>query len=247
MSILNKKFTLTLFILFVNCFQYIHSGPPFNTDDPQPVLFKHWEYYISSINKFQPKVWSGTLPHFEVNYGLIPNVQFHILMPINYTYIPHQRPNFGYANTEIGIKYCFIKETKKKPQIGTFPIFEIPTIENDEFSDGKIKVFLPIWAQKSWNKFTTYGGIGYWINPGKNNKNSFFSGWELQYDFSQVLTLGGEIYFQTADAVDCKSTTGFNIGGSINVNQKMHCIFSLGHSLVNDNFFSSYIGILWTI
>ncbi len=241
------KFAVTILILFFNCIQSIHAGPPFNTDDPLPVLFKHWEYYISTINRFQTEAWSGTLPHFEVNYGIIPNVQLHILMPVNYTYISHQRPNFGYANTEIGLKYCFIKETKDRPQIGTFPIFEIPTIKNDEFSDGNAKVFLPVWVQKSWNKLTTYGGIGYWINTGKNNKNSIFSGWEIQYDFSKVVTLGGELYFQTSDTVDGKSTSGFNIGGLINFNEKMHFIFSLGHSLANEKFFSSYIGLLWTI
>jgi hypothetical protein len=39
----------------------------------------------------------------------------------------------------------------------------------------------------------------------------------------------------------------FNIGGSINASPKMHFIFSVGHSLINENFFSSYFGVLWTI
>jgi len=247
MGIINKKYAASIFIMFLIYFQHSYSGPPFNTDDPQPVPYKHWEYYISSINTFQPDVWSGTFPHFEVNYGLIRNMQVHILLPVNYTYVQHQDAKFGYADTEFGIKYCFIQETENHPQIGTFPIFEIPTVKNDEFSDGKAKIFIPVWAQKSWNKFTTYGGIGYWINPGTNNKNSIFSGWELQYDFSQVVTLGGELYFQSADAVDSKSVTALNIGGSINASQKMHFIFSFGHSLTNENFFSSYLGLLWTI
>ena len=174
-------------------------------------------------------------------------MQVHLLLPVNYTHIRNQGTKFGYADTEFGIKYCFIQETESRPQIGTFPIVEIPTVKNDEFSNGKVKIFIPIWAQKSWNKLTTYGGIGYWINPGSNNKNSIFSGWELQYDFSQVVTLGGELYFQSADAVDSKSVTAFNIGGSINISQKMHIIFSFGHTLINENFFSSYLGFLWTI
>ena len=93
----------------------------------------------------------------------------------------------------------------------------------------------------------TYGGAGYTINPGAGNKNPVFLGWELQYDFSQVFTFGGEIYFQSADATDSKSTVAFNAGGSVNFSSKMHFIFSLGHSLMNENFFSSYAGLLWTI
>jgi hypothetical protein len=102
-------------------------------------------------------------------------------------------------------------------------------------------------VQKSWNRLTTYGGVGYWFNPGTDNKNFVFLGWELQYDFSDVVTLGGEAYFQGADTVDGKPSTAFNVGGSINPNQKIHFIYSFGHSISGDNFFSSYLGLLWTI
>lgn len=247
MLLLNRKRLALFGIIVLFHIQHSHAGPPFNTDDPQPVPYQHWEYYISSINSFQPNVWSGTLPHLEVNYGLIPNLQVHLLLPLNYNYIQHQGAKFGYADTEFGIKYCFIHETENRPQIGTFPIINIPTIKNNEFSDGKAKIFIPIWVQKSWKKLTTYGGIGYLINPGTNNKNPIFSGWEIQYDISPLVTLGGELYHQTADAIDNKAITAFNIGGSINVSQKTHFIFSLGHSLANESFFSSYIGLLWTI
>ena len=247
MLILYKAYTAIISILILLYVQLSYAGPPFNTDDPQPVGYKHWEYYIASINTFQPGVWSGTCPHFEVNYGLIPNVQVHLLVPVNYNHIQHQHTKFGYAYTELGMKYCFIKETESSPQIGTFPIIEIPTIKNNEFSDGKAQIFIPIWVQKSWNKLTTYGGIGYWIKPGTNNKNSIFSGWEIQYDISPVVTLGGEIYYHSADAVGGKSVTAFNIGGSVNASTKTHFIFSLGHSLTNANFTSSYVGLLWTI
>jgi hypothetical protein len=226
---------------------HANPGPPFNTDDPQPVDFKHWEYYISSINTFQPDAWSGTSPHFEVNYGLFPNLQVHLLLPMNYSYINNRDANFGYSSTEFGVKYCFIKETDNSPQIGTFPIIEIPTIKNSAFSDGNAQFFIPLWIQKSWNKFTTYGGIGYWIRPGINNKDSIFSGWELQYDFSDKLTLGGEIYYHSAEAANQKSVTAFNLGGSINFSSKTHFIFSVGHSILNESFTTTYLGLLWTI
>jgi hypothetical protein len=236
---------LCTFILFNS--QLFYAGPPFNTDDPEPVRFKHWEYYISSINNYQVGVWSGTAPHIELNYGLIPNIQIHLLMPVNYNYAGHHISEFGYADTEFGIKFRFVQETDNSPQIGTFPLLEIPTVKNNEFSDGKTKIFLPVWIQKSWGKLTSYGGAGYWINPGTNNKNWIFSGWEIQYDFSKNLTLGGELYYHSADTDNTKSETGFNLGGSINPTEKFHFIFSFGHTLINKNTFTSYIGLLWTI
>ncbi len=247
MSVTNKKIIVFSAIFFLLNGRSLFAGPPFNTDDPEPVSFKHWEYYISSINNNQSGVWSGTSPHLELNYGLISNVQVHLLMPMNYNYVRHQGSDLGYADTEFGIKYRFVQETDNVPQIGTFPLVEIPTIKNSEFSDGKTKIFLPVWLQKSWGKLTTYGGAGYWINPGTNNKNWVFSGWEIQYDFSRIVTLGGELYYHTADNRSTNPATGFNLGGSINPTEKFHFIFSFGYTLSRDNTFTSYLGLLWTI
>jgi hypothetical protein len=233
-------------LLFLNT-QNILAGPPFNTDDPETVRFRHWEYYISSINNSQVRVWSGTLPHFEVNYGLVPNVQVHLLMPVNYSHTPGQSIDFGYADTEFGVKFRFIQETDNTPQVGVFPIVEIPTIRNSEFSNGKTKIYLPVWLQKSWGDLTTYGGAGYWINPGTGNKNWIYAGWEAQYNLSPLVTLGGELFFHTATSVDDKSAAGFNIGGSINPSEKMHIIFSAGNTFSRENTFTSYLGLLWTI
>jgi len=111
-----------------------YAGPPFLTDDPEPVSFKHWEFYVSSVNTLHSNNWTGTSPHLEVNYGLISNVQVHLLLPINYSYTLHQKADIGYGNTEFGVKYRFISETENRPQIGIFPIIQIPTLKNPEFS-----------------------------------------------------------------------------------------------------------------
>ena len=63
MSFKKWRFSLliSLFVLLITTLGY--AGPPFNTDDPEPVNFKHWEYYIASINTFQRNEWMGTAPH----------------------------------------------------------------------------------------------------------------------------------------------------------------------------------------
>ncbi len=247
MKIFNKKNSVLAFILYALAIQLSNAGPPFFTDDPQPVDFRHWEFYTSSVNIFRSDNWSGTSPHIEINYGLIRDLQVHLLLPMNYSYIPHQGADFGYGNTEFGLKYCFIHETEKSPQVGIFPILEIPTIKNPEFSTGKTQIFLPVWVQKSWGKLTTYGGVGYCINPGVTNKNWILTGAEIQYELSPKLMLGGELYYHSADSDGSKSVTACSIGGSVSFSQKFHFIFSAGHSIINDNYTSAYIGFLLTI
>lgn len=241
------KGLFTAVFLMFSTFASLQAGPPFLTDDPEPVGFRNWEYYVSSMSTFRPHNWSGTAPHFEVNYGVIPDVQIHLLMPVNYTWVKGESTRFGYSSTEIGIKYRFVHETDNCPQVGIFPIVELPTVKNSAFGNGKTQVYLPVWVQKSWGKLTTYGGAGFWYNPGAGNRNWVFSGWELQYDFTDHLTLGGELYYHTSDTETDSAGTGFNIGAIININKNVHIISSAGHGITNSNYFSSYLGLLITI
>ena len=60
-----------------------------------------------------------------------------------------------------------------------------------------MQAYLPIWMQKSWGKFTTFGGGGYWINPGTGNKNWIYAGWEAQYDINKTFSPGCEIFYNS--------------------------------------------------
>ena len=44
-------------------------------------------------------------------------------------------------------------------------------------------------------------------------------------------------------SIDNKSVTAFNLGGLINLTQKIHLIFSVGHSLTNEYFTYNYLGM----
>src|SRR5665213_1896052 len=80
------------------------GGPPFITDDPEPVDFHHWEVYVASIHTNFGGQWAGTFPHVEVNYGAAPNLQLHVIAPWSYTAGPSQPTVFGYGATELGMK-----------------------------------------------------------------------------------------------------------------------------------------------
>lgn len=244
------------FINFICLFFISHcslnAGPPFNTDDPEPVDFRHWEFYFASENNFMSGFSTGTLPHFELNYGAVPNVQLHCVIPINYQYLALNTQdgrdfNYGYGYTELGVKYRFIKESDNMPQIGTFPIIEVPTINNKNFSNNKPQIYLPLWLQKSWGKLTTYGGAGYWFNPGTGNKNWLFAGWEAQYDISKTFTLGGELFYKSANTTGGNSFIGLNVGGFVNFSEKFHFIYSVGRNFAAGNTTIAYGGLLWTI
>ena len=235
-----------LFLLIIITGKSIIAGPPFNTDDPEPVDYLHWEFYVASAYQYGTNTFDGTLPHVEVNYGPVKNIQIHLLTGMGYAK-DNSEKQYGYMTAELGAKYRFIN-TKDGFQAGTFPLVELPTTNKMNLVGNRnLQVFIPIWLQKSWGKFTTYGGSGYWINPGSDNKNWIFTGWEAQYDFSNVLTLGGEIFYQTADTRDGTSDVAFKAGGFVNINDENHILFSFGKSLKTNDNFSGYIGYQLTI
>ena len=223
------------------------AGPPFRTDDPEPVELTHWEFYVASMQQFQNQETAATCPHFEVNYGALPNLQVHLVVPFAYAH-SIEGTHYGYSDTEIGVKFRFVDETVSTPQIGVFPLVELPTgNQNNQLGSGKVQAFLPAWVQKSWGKFTTYAGGGFWYNPGVGQENWGFSGWEGQYDVSEILTLGGELFFQSADSQDSQSGSSFNAGGFVNLSEHHHILFSLGHSISGDPSVTGYIGFQLTL
>jgi hypothetical protein len=62
---------------------------------------------------------------------------------------------------ELGAKVAFIKESPHFPQVGTFPMFEMPTGSYDRgLGVGKVYYKIPLWLQKNEGKWLFDGGAG---------------------------------------------------------------------------------------
>lgn len=154
---------------------------------------------------------------------------------------------YGLGDVELGLKYRFVLEDDHgwRPQVGVFPLVELPTGDaNRGLGAGYTRLFLPVWLQKSSGPWLTYGGGGYWINPGSGNRNYWFAGWLVQRQVTKRLALGVEAYYQTASVVGGKSSLGFNVGGVYDFDEHNHFLFSAGRGLANasaTNQFSYYL------
>jgi hypothetical protein len=223
------------------------AGPPFTTDDPEPVEYRHWEVYLASQVARDKDGWSGTSPHLEVNYGALPNLQLHLIAPVSFVAPFHEPTRFGYGDTEIGAKYRFVDETEYLPQIGTFPLVELPTGQRKRgLGSGHAEVFLPLWLQKSFAPWTTYGGAGYWINPGKGNHNWWFIGWLLQRELTRGLTAGLEVFHETPSESGGQSDSKFNVGAIYDFSDLYHLLVSAGHTFQGPNEFQAYVALQLT-
>jgi hypothetical protein len=223
------------------------AGPPFLTDDPEPVPFKNWEFYLFSTVDATPENTSATGPAFELNVGALPDLQLHMVIPIAYASPEGEPSAYGLGDMELGLKYRFIQETDSQPMVGVFPMLEIPTGDADRgLGNGKAWGKLPVWLQKSWEPWTTYGGGGYAINPASAARNYFFGGWFLQREFGESLTLGGEVFAQGRSSNDGRSFALFNLGGFFKITPDFNLLFSGGHTFAGGRHAVGYLGFYWT-
>jgi hypothetical protein len=224
-----------------------YAGPPFRTDDPQPVDPGHLELYLFAAGQHASGGSSGLGPAVEFNYGFLPDMQFHAIVPYAYNR-PQEGPSrTGLGDLEAGLKVRFIHETDTLPQVGLFPLVELPTGRAEQgLGSGHTQVYLPVWAQKTWGAWTTYGGYGWWRNPGEGNRDWHYVGWLLQRDFGTQLTLGAEAFHSTTMTLGGQAASGFNAGGQLNFSEKHHLLFSAGCTVGGARQSSFYLGYQFT-
>jgi hypothetical protein len=239
------------------------AGPPFQTDDPEPIDYKHYEFYTFANSDGTGIETDTEGPALEFNWGALPNVHLHIIIPAA-GILPANKASlapisigprvYGLGDIETGIKYRFVQETKHRPMIGTFTMIELPTGNYDRgLGVGKTWFKLPLWLQKSWGPWTTYGGGGETVISGKveGYRNFPFAGWLLQRDLGKKLTLGTEAFYHGGEGSatpQLRASTLLDLGGyyKFHGEEGFQLLFCYGHAIAGQNETYAYLGLYWT-
>jgi hypothetical protein len=238
------------------------AGPPFQTDDPDPVDYHHFEMYAFSLSDGTGKNAGGTdwfVPAYEVNYGAAPGLQLHLVLPMDLNFAPSGgSTNFGLSDTELGAKVRLFKETRHTPEIGIFPFFELPSGSAAKgLGIGSTWYRMPLWLQKSWGpkdtQWTSYGGAGEVVVSGAAYANGYqdfpFAGWLVQRQLNKKWTLGGELYGHGAEgeaATSTRAATMLDLGGIYELHEGFDLLFAAGRSIYGQPETYSYLSLYWT-
>lgn len=239
-------------VLALNAPQAAMAGPPFRTDDPVPVEPQHWEIFLFTTGTRAAGSTGGVLSGIDANYGAGHDLQLHAALPIAFNRSPAGGGTvLGLGDGELGAKYRFLSEDENgwRPQAAIYPAVDFPTGNASRgLGAGHTRVLLPLWLQKTFGRWVAYGGVGYWVNPGADNRNFWYGGWTVQRQVAENFTLGAEIFHQTADTVGGKDQTGFDLGAVYDLSEHYHLLLSLGQGLQNRNTnqFSYYAAIQFT-
>jgi hypothetical protein len=227
------------------------AGPPFLTDDPEPIEYHHSEAYAFSTIDATADGKTMQFPAAEFNTSPLPDVHLHLVVPMTLNRPDQGEQHSGLGDTEVGIKYRFVHETDTLPQVGIFPMVELPSGNADRgLGNGSTWWKLPLWMQKSWGTWKTYGGGGYAFNHATGMRNYAFGGWLLQHELSARLTLGGELFTQGATSDQGRHTVIGNVGGFYT--PKAACggcqvLFSAGHSVSGERHTVGYLALYWEL
>ncbi len=225
------------------------AGPPFTTDDPEPTDTGHWEDYLFTQAIRADHLSAGTALGLELNYGAAPDLQTSITIPLNDVPDASGKTQYGPGPIVLGVKYRFIEEEDDgwRPQVSFYPSINVPV----DIHEGTTKTqeYFPVWAQKSFGPWTTFGGGGYWINPGTDDRNYWFAGWALLRRVLPDLQLGAELFHQAASVAGERSQTSYNGAFLYDLDDNWHLVGSAGSGIVHaeaTNQFSYYFALEYT-
>jgi len=200
------------------------AGPPYDTDDPDPTDFRHWEIYNFVGGVRTGGALEGTAG-FDLNYGAMPGVQLTATLPLDFTRGPGARTAVG--DVELGMKYRFLHSDRAGVSIAAFPRVILPTARG---GSGKAGVLLPLWGSKELGRWTLFGGGGYAINPGAGNRNYWQSGVAISRAVGSRLSLGVEATHRGPDAIGGRPTTTLGLGAIYRLKGPFSLLASAGPS-----------------
>ncbi len=186
------------------------GGPPYQTDDPEPTDFGHWEIYAFATADGRHGDVDGSAG-IDLNYGGARGLQLTMTLPVAFNRSTGGSWRDGAGDVEVAAKYRFLNDEQHGWQAAIFPRVFLPTSSNG-LGRTRARLLLPLWAQKDFGSTSVFGGGGYEINPGTGNRDFWQAGLAVTHDFNDKLSLGTEVFWQSADTQGGDGSTGINLG-----------------------------------
>lgn len=251
---------ISFLLILVPASLWGQAGPPFQTDDPVPVDYGHYEFYVFGTVDGTPAEIDSTGPAFEFNWGALPRLQLHVIVPfgsIHPTNNPVYAPGgagpsgFGFTDMELGAKVAWIKESKYFPQIGSFTMFELPTGSYAKgLGVGRVWYKLPLWAYKKIGSWGLDGGAGYTIVPQTGYRNFPYGAFLVEKNVNERLDLSVEVFSHAREgfaAAQTQASTLIDAGGYYHFKSPgLQLLFAYGHSVAGQTENYGYLGLYKT-
>jgi len=226
------------------------ADTPFVTDGATPAEYGHYALELSAGATHASGGTEGAGPVFELDYGVLPDVQISLVTGQDFVSAPGTPTDWGFHAATFAAKYRFISEDDKgwMPQIAFAPAITVPYAA--EPGERAASFFLPLWAQKSFGDWTVYGGGGFNTNPAPDGHDYWSYGVVAIRQISSRIALGAEFAGETRSAQDGTGTKSLGLGVIYNLSDTwvLSAMVNSGIEHRRDtNQYSYNLALGWTI
>jgi hypothetical protein len=222
------------------------AGPPYQSDDPQPTDYRHYEIYTFNKGVRSKGDLSGT-SGIDFNYGAAPNLQLTATLPVGLDFPLNGITAFGLSNVELAAKYRLLHQDTFGFDVAVFPRVFLPS-GSRSVGDRQASFLLPIWVQKDWGEWSAFGGGGCQFSAAGRSHDFCIYGGTLTRQVLPKLQLGVEVFHQTADRAGNIATTSLGIGAKYDLDKNIHLLGYAAKGIQNartTNQYSWYTAILF--
>jgi hypothetical protein len=166
----------------------------------------------------------------------------HVAVPLAFNSTPAGGSQRGLGDVELGVKYRFFRSTDDKLMAAVYPTVLLPTGNATRgLGNGQAQILLPVWLQKSEGLWTWDAGAGYLVNRANDARNSWYFGLLARRTVNEHLSVGAELFRRTALAQDLPTTSGFNVGVTMELAERRNLLVSLGRGLQGEGCQSIFV------
>jgi hypothetical protein len=221
----------SLAVLALCCCAAARAGPPFVTDDPEPVALHHAEINLAFQQTRSDAQRSGTLSA-DMNFGCAQELQCHVAISAAFASSSGAGLYSGLGDVELGVKYRFLNQGDRGLMAAVYPTVFLPTgAASRGLGNGRAQVLLPVWLQKSLGRWTWDAGVSYLYNPAPDARSSWYVGLLSQRAVNDRLKIGAELFHRTPVADNAPATSGFNVGAVVKLSESGNLLVSIGRGL----------------
>lgn len=207
------------------------AGPPYAADDPQPTNVRQYEVYLFSSGQQQVDGHSAVIG-VDFNYGAAPDLQLTAVLPVVRDAANDARVATGLGNVELAAKYRFLHQADSGWDVAVFPRVFLRSA-SASVGEQHAALLLPIWLEKDWNNWATFGGGGCAINQGGESRNYCLLAWALTRQLLPTLRLGAELQYQTADTRNGRASSAVGAGLQYDINEYCQLLAYMAPGLQN--------------
>jgi len=210
----------------------VFAGPPYQSDDPEPTDYRHFEIYTFNSGT-NARDGSDGETGVDFNYGATPDLQLTATLPLGFGLPNGGAGQFGLSNVELAAKYRFLHQATFGWDVAVFPRIFLPSAST-AVGDRDASVLLPIWAQRELgNGWTTFGGGGCQIY-GEPSLDSCMAGWVLTRQVLSNLQVGAELFHQSATSL-MPASNSVGMGAVYDLNKTFHVLGYVRTGIQNRN------------